>query len=68
MKVIQIDKEKWADGLDRLAGSYRLFAPVKEEEFYNFKELAKDRSAGSELFEYPSVTQSDYLPPVRNNV
>ncbi|MBW2336780.1 MAG: 4Fe-4S dicluster domain-containing protein [Deltaproteobacteria bacterium] len=44
MKVIQIDKEKWADGLDRLAGSYRLFAPVKEEEFYNFKELAKDEA------------------------
>ncbi len=41
MKVIQIDKEKWADGLDRLAGPYRLFAPVKEDEFHNFKELAK---------------------------
>jgi ferredoxin len=42
MKVIQIDKEKWADGLKKAADSYRLFGPVKEEEFHNFKELAKD--------------------------
>ena len=44
MKVIQIDKEKWADGLNKAAESYRLFGPVKEEEFHNFKELAKGES------------------------
>jgi len=44
MKVMQIDKEKWADGLKKAAGSYRLFGPVKEEEFHNFKELAKGES------------------------
>ena len=41
MKVIQIDKEKWADGLKKAADSYRLFGPLKEDKFHNFKELAK---------------------------
>ena len=31
----------WEAGLEKLSGTYRLFAPVKEEEFHNFKELAK---------------------------
>jgi hypothetical protein len=44
MKVIQIDKEKWADGLKKAADSYRLFGPVKGEEFHNFKELVKGES------------------------
>ncbi len=44
MKIIQIDKEKWEDGLKKAADSYRLFGPVKEEEFHNFKELAKGQS------------------------
>jgi len=39
MKIIKIDKKNWASGLEDLAGSYRLFGPVKEEEFHNFKEL-----------------------------
>jgi len=41
MKIIQIEKDKFADGLNQLAESYRLFAPVKEEDFHNFKQLAK---------------------------
>jgi ferredoxin len=41
MKIFSIAKDKWAAGLDRLGDAYRLFAPVKEAEFHNFKELAK---------------------------
>jgi len=44
MQVIQIDKEEWADGLKKAADSYRLFGPIKEGEFHNFKELAKGES------------------------
>ncbi len=40
MKVMQIDKKKWADGLKKIAASFRLYGPVKEGDFYNFKELA----------------------------
>jgi ferredoxin len=43
MKVINIDKEKWAGGVERLRTSYRLFGPVKEEDSsHNFKELKKE--------------------------
>ena len=42
MKIFSIAKDKWAPGLDRLGDAYRLFAPVKEGEFHNFKELAED--------------------------
>jgi sulfhydrogenase subunit beta (sulfur reductase) len=41
MKIIKIDKRKWAAGIEKLFGAYRLFAPVKEKEFHDFKELAK---------------------------
>ena len=42
MKVIKIAKENWADGLGKLSGSFRLFGPVKDKEFHNFKELDKN--------------------------
>lgn len=41
MKVIKINKQQWNDGIASLAGAYRLFGPVKEKTFYNFKELGK---------------------------
>ena len=41
MKIISISKKDWSNGLARLAESYRLFGPVKEEEFHNFKVLDK---------------------------
>ena len=41
MKFIKIDKNDWPAGLGKASESYRLFAPQKEEEFHNFKELAK---------------------------
>jgi sulfhydrogenase subunit beta (sulfur reductase) len=39
MKIVQINKENWADGLKQLSKSYRLFGPVQEDDFHNFKEL-----------------------------
>lgn len=43
MKVIKIDKKIWAGGLEKLKGSYRLFGPVKDNEFHNFKRLDKGK-------------------------
>ncbi|MGD8668122.1 MAG: 4Fe-4S ferredoxin, partial [Desulfobacterales bacterium] len=39
MKIVQIDKKKWEDGIGKLSDSYRLFGPVKEADFHNFKQL-----------------------------
>jgi len=41
MRVIRIDKEEWAGGLERLDDFFRIFGPVKEDKFYNFRELGK---------------------------
>jgi len=41
MKVITINKEDWAGGLERLYDSFRLFGPVRQDEFHIFKELEK---------------------------
>ena len=41
MKIVKINKDDWAKGLDSLAGSYRLFGPVKEKDYHNLKELDK---------------------------
>ena len=41
MKIFAIAKDNLTDGIEKLGDSYRLFAPVKEDEFHNFKELAK---------------------------
>ena len=41
MKVIKIDKEEWSGGLERLDDSYRLFGPAVQDNFHNFRELAK---------------------------
>jgi ferredoxin len=39
MKIFSISKDDWSKGLAALSTSYRLFGPVKEEKFHNFKEL-----------------------------
>jgi ferredoxin len=39
MKIVKIDKKTWAAGIEKLTASYRLFGPVKEGDFHNFKEL-----------------------------
>jgi ferredoxin len=41
MKIVQIHKERWENGLAGLSDNYRLYGPVKEAEFHNFKDLAK---------------------------
>ena len=41
MKVIKIDKKNWVEGVENLNDHYRLYGPVKDNEFYNFKELDK---------------------------
>jgi ferredoxin len=41
MRVIRIDKEEWAGGLERLDEFFRLFGPVKQDKFHNFKKLGK---------------------------
>jgi len=41
MKVIRVDKEAWAKGLERLDDSFRIFGPVKQDKFHNYKKLGK---------------------------
>ena len=41
MKVIKIDKNDWAEGLERSSKTFRLFGPAKQDEFHIFKELGK---------------------------
>jgi hypothetical protein len=41
MKIFSISKDDWSNGLALLADAYRLFGPLKEDKFHNFKELAK---------------------------
>jgi hypothetical protein len=43
MKIVQIKKDQWAAGLKKLASNYRLFGPVREGQYHNFKELPKDQ-------------------------
>jgi len=40
MTFIKIDKASWTGGLDAARKQYRLFGPVKEGDFHNFKALA----------------------------
>jgi sulfhydrogenase subunit beta (sulfur reductase) len=39
MKIVQIDKKSWEAGFKKAAETYRLFGPVKEGDFHNFKKL-----------------------------
>ncbi|MBC8199317.1 MAG: 4Fe-4S dicluster domain-containing protein [Desulfobacterales bacterium] len=41
MKVVKIDKRNWAGKLEKLKESYRLFGPVKDNEFHIFERLDK---------------------------
>lgn len=41
MKVIKIDKEKWASGITSLQGTYKIIGPVVDNDAHNFKELEK---------------------------
>ncbi|MCG8336527.1 MAG: 4Fe-4S dicluster domain-containing protein [Proteobacteria bacterium] len=39
MKIIKIEKEGWAQGLEKLKDSYRLFGPMADKDSFEFKEL-----------------------------
>jgi len=41
MKIVQIDKSQWMEGLEKLTDAYRVYAPVKYESFHDFKALDK---------------------------
>ena len=43
MKVVRIDKKNWAGDIENLSGSYRLFGPVKDNNFHRFEELDKGK-------------------------
>jgi hypothetical protein len=39
MKCVKIDKKLFAGGIERLQTSYRLFGPVKDNNFHDFQAL-----------------------------
>jgi ferredoxin len=39
MKIISIDKQQWGAGLEKARSQYRLYGPVDEGQFHNFKLL-----------------------------
>ncbi len=41
MTLVKIDKKNWSEGLTAAAEAYRLFAPVKEKDYHQFKALEK---------------------------
>ena len=66
MKVIKIDKEKWAGGVESLSNAYRLFGPVKEDDSHTFKELSN--GALPDLEEYSNTKRGGNpksRPPTR---
>src|SRR6056297_1608650 len=44
MKIVQIDKSQWTSGIEKLKEAYRVFAPVKNDLFHDFKALEKDEA------------------------
>jgi len=44
MKVIKIDKNTWAGGIDSLRSGYRLFGPVMQGDAHDYKELTSDET------------------------
>jgi len=41
MKVVKIDKQKWAAGIETLKNTFRLYGPVQAEQVHNFALLEK---------------------------
>ena len=41
MKVVKIDRKSWAEDFERLDGFFRVFGPIKQGSFHNFRELGK---------------------------
>ena len=68
MKVIKIDKKDWAGGIDKIQDAYRLFGPVKDEKFHDFKQLAKGRIARPEFFKHTPFSKINCLSAIRDYV
>ncbi|MCJ7830727.1 MAG: 4Fe-4S dicluster domain-containing protein, partial [Desulfobacterales bacterium] len=49
MKIIKIEKQAWAAGLESLRKSYRLFGPRRGEEFHLFQDLAPGQAPDFDL-------------------
>ena len=50
MKFFNIDKKNLAPGIEKVKKRFSLFGPVKEELFYNYKELDKDEQPDFSFF------------------
>lgn len=44
MKVIRIDKQSWAESVEKAKGAYRVTGPVGNGQFHEFRELGKDEA------------------------
>lgn len=49
MKVIKIDKAEWTQAVEALRESFRLFGPVRQRDYANFKELATGETPELEI-------------------
>jgi sulfhydrogenase subunit beta (sulfur reductase) len=49
MTLVTIDKKNWAEGLTAAADTYRLFGPVSEKDFHQFKALEKGEMPDLEM-------------------
>lgn len=49
MKVIKIDKAEWTQAMEALRESFRLFGPVRQRDYANFKELATGETPELEI-------------------
>jgi ferredoxin len=62
MKIVKINKNKWAEGLDSLAGSYSLTGPVKEQGCHNFKKLNKGQLPDFDFLNTKLSSKSSVFP------
>lgn len=62
MKIVKINKDNWAKGLDSLSASYRLFGPCKEKDYHNFKELDKGELPDLEYLNTKLSSKSAVFP------
>ncbi len=63
MKVIKIDKEKWAGGVESISSSYRIIGPVKENDSHDFKEIAKGNLPDLDYVNSKLSPKSALFPP-----
>jgi formate hydrogenlyase subunit 6/NADH:ubiquinone oxidoreductase subunit I len=42
MKIVQMDKKTWAEGLAQLKTKYRIYGPVRDQGFHTYQPLDKD--------------------------